>query len=159
MDLLFDGVYELNFVDTLAEAGAVCALALARALRARAVVVHAHDLAARTLSTIGVAGAAAGGVLGSSASSDEDLVGAAVVCNESPVTMRFDGELPRRSPARLAALGAPRTLVAVPAMAWGRCVAMIEILDADERVADRVASAAAYVAEHLAEFVSERAAA
>jgi len=158
MDLLFDGVYELNFVDTAIEAADVCARALAKALRARAVVIHAHDLVARTLRTIGTFGGPPE-LLGSSASSDDDLVGAAVICNERPVTMRFGGELPRVAPRRLEVVGAPRTLVAVPALAWGRCVAMIEIIDADERLADRVADSTAYVAERLAEFLSERAAA
>ena len=73
--------------------------------------------------------------------------------------MRFDGELPRLAPRRLELLGAPRTLVAVPAMAWGRCVAMIEIIDADERFAPRVADAAGYVAERLAAYLSGRLAA
>ena len=83
----------------------------------------------------------------------------AVICNQKPVTMRFDGELPRLAPRRLSMTGAPRTLVAVPAMAWGRCVAVIEIIDADERLANRVAYSGAYVAARLAEFMSQQAAA
>ena len=78
-------------------------------------------------------------MLGSSDGSEDDLVASAVICNEKAVTMRFDGELPRLAPRRLGMIGAPRTLVAVPAMAWGRCVAVIEIIDADERLASRVA--------------------
>lgn len=159
MDLLFDGVYEMNFVDTAVEAADMCAAALAKALRARAVVVHAHDLVRRELRAIGVHGASHTALLGSAAPSEDDLVASAVFCNEAPVTMRFDGELPRRAPGRLGVVGAPRTLVAVPAIAWGRCVAMIEVFDADERVAHRVADSAVYVAERFAEFLSERAAA
>ena len=56
-------------------------------------------------------------------------------------------------------LSAVALAVAVPAMAWGRCVAVIEIIDADERVASRVADSGAYVAERLAAFLSNRAAA
>lgn len=159
MDVLFDGVYEMNFVDTAVEAADVCAAALAKALRARAVVIHAHDLVRRELRTIGVHGASYSALFGSASPSEDDLVASAVFCNEAPVTMRFDGELPRRAPGRLGVVGAPRTLVAVPAMAWGRCVAMIEVFDADDSVAHRVADSAAYVAERLAEFLSERAAA
>ncbi len=91
--------------------------------------------------------------------SEDDLIASAVICNQAPVTMKFDGELPRLAPRRLALAGAPRTLVAVPALAWGRCVAMIEVIDAADDVAARVADSAAYVAERLAEFLSERAAA
>ncbi|MBX3190920.1 MAG: hypothetical protein KF819_28250 [Labilithrix sp.] len=156
-DLLFDVVYELNFVDTAWQAASVCAGALAAALRARAVVIHAHDLERRELRAIGVHGAL--DLLGSSEGAEDDLVASAVMCNEKPVTMKFDGELPRLAPRRLSVVGAPRTLVAVPAMAWGRCVAMIEIIDADDRYAARVADSASYVAERLAEFLSERAAA
>jgi len=159
MDVLFDGVYELNFVDTAVEAADVCASALAKALRARAVVVHAHDLVKRELRAIGVHGASFTELFGSAARSEDDLVASAVVCNEAPVTMRWDGELPRLAPRRFGIVGAPRTVVAVPAMAWGRCVAIIEVIDADERVAQRVADSTAYVAERLAEFLSERAAA
>ena len=98
-------------------------------------------------------------ILGTSGSSDDDLVAAAVICNEKAVTMRFDGELPRLAPRRLELIGAPRTLVAVPAMAWGRCVAMIEVIDADDRYAARVSDAAGYVAERLAAYLSGRRAA
>lgn len=159
MDVLFDGIYELNFVDTAVEAADVCAGALAKALRARAVVIHTHDLVAKQLRAIGVHGVSPSKILFSSEASEDDLVASAVICNQAPVTMRFDGELPKLAPQRLSHVGAPRTLVAVPALAWGRCVALIEVIDADDRVAHRVADSAAYVAERLAEFLSERAAA
>lgn len=159
MDVLFDGMYELNFVDTAVEAADVCAAALAKALRARAVVIHAHDLVHRQLRAIGVHGMSPSEVLFTAEPSEDDLIASAVICNQAPVTMKFDGELPRLAPRRLALAGAPRTLVAVPALAWGRCVAMIEVIDAADDVAARVADSAAYVAERLAEFLSERAAA
>ena len=44
-------------------------------------------------------------------------------------------------------------------MAWGRCIAMIEIVDADERFAARVTDAASYVAQRLAAYLSGRLAA
>lgn len=158
-EVLFEVMYALEHVESQWQAAAVCAEALARALGARSVVVHAHDLVGRELRVIGTHGEHAVEILGSSGPSDDDLVGSAVICNEKPVTMRFDGELPRLAPRRLALLGAPRTLVAVPAMAWGRCVAMIEIVDADERFASRVTDAASYVAERLAAYLSGRLAA
>jgi hypothetical protein len=159
-EALFEGMYDLVYADSPWQAARLCASALARALGARSVIVHAHDLATRELRAIGVHGDGEFDVLGSTDGSEDDLVASAVICNEKPVTMRFDGELPRLAPRRLGMIGgAPRTLVAVPAMAWGRCVAVIEIIDADERFASRVADSAAYVAERLAAFLSDRAAA
>ena len=158
-EALFDGMYELNYADSQWSAARLCATALGKALGARTVIVHAHDLATHELRAIGVHGEGEFDLLGSSDGSDDDLVASAVICNEKPVTMRFDGELPRLAPRRLGIIGAPRVVVAVPAMAWGRCVAVIEIIDADERLASRVADSAAYVAERLAEFLSHRVAA
>ncbi len=159
-EALFDGMYDLVYADSPWQAARLCASALGRALGARSVIVHAHDLVTRELRAIGVHGEGEFDVLGSTDASEDDLVASAVICNEKAVTMRFDGELPRLAPRRLGMIGgAPRTLVAVPAMAWGRCVAVIEIIDADERFAGRVADSAAYVAERLAAFLSDRAAA
>ncbi len=158
-EALFDGMYDLNYASSIWQAARLCASALGLALGARSVIVHAHDLSTRELRAIGVHGEGEFDVLGSSDGSDDDLVASAVICNQKAVTMQFDGELPRLAPRRLSMIGAPRTLVAVPAMAWGRCVAVIEIIDADERLASRVADSAAYVAERLAEFMSQQAAA
>ena len=135
----------------------MCAQTLARALGARAVVIHTHDLERRELKAIGAHGDADIEVIGTSSPSDDDLVASAVLCNQKSVTLTFDGDLPRLAPERLHAVGAPRSVVAVPAMAWGRCLAIIEVIDADERYDDRVADSAAYVAERLAEFLSENA--
>lgn len=158
-EALFDRMYELNYADSPWAAARLCATALGKALGARTVIVHAHDLATHELRAIGVHGEGEFDLLGSSDASDDDLVASAVICNEKPVTMRFDGELSRLAPRRLGLIGAPRVVVAVPAMVWGRCVAVIEIIDADERLASRVAGSAAYVAERLAEFLSDRVAA
>jgi hypothetical protein len=158
-EALFDGMYDLNYADSLWQAARLCATALGRALRARSVIVHAHDLSTHELRAVGVHGDGEFDLLGSTDGSEDDLVASAVICNEKAVTMRFDGELPRLAPRRLEMIGAPRTLVAVPAMAWGRCVAVIEIIDADVGLESRVADSAAYVASRLAEFMSEQAAA
>jgi hypothetical protein len=158
-DVLFDGLYELNFVQTLEDAATLCAASLGAALGARVVVVHAHDLTRRELRAVAAHGAEQCGVVGSTEPSDDDLVAAGAICNEAPITMRFDGELPRVAPRRLSAVGAPRTVLAVPAMAWGRCLGVIEVIDADERFAARAADAAMYVAERFAEFLSHRVAA
>ncbi len=159
LDVLFDGLYEIEFVDNAWQAADVCAATLARALGAKAVVVHAHDLVRRELRAIGVFGPGAHEVLGTIEPSEDDFVASAAICNQKPLSMKFDGELPRLAPARLGTLGAQRSLVAVPVLAWARCVALIEVVDADEIYETRVADAIAYVAERLAEFLSARAAA
>lgn len=158
-DMLFDGVYELNFVDTATEAASICADALGLALRARAVIVHTHDLATDALRVIAAYGDAPRSLLGSIAPGEEDLVASGVICNGRPVTMHFDGEVPASAPHRLALIEAPRVVVAVPAIVWGRCVAVIEVIDADEGHESHVADCATYVALHFAEFLSEREAA
>ena len=157
-DLIFDGIYGLTFARSMGEAAEMCAETLARALRARTVVIHTRDLVTGELRAIGAHGDADFDIIGSAEAGDDDLVASAVICNQKSVTMRFDGELPRIAPKRLHAVGAPRTVVAAPAMSWGRCVAIIEIIDADETFAARVADSAAYVADHFAQFVSAHAA-
>ena len=157
-DLIFDGMYGLTFARSTGEAAEMCAETLARALGARAVVIHTHDLVSRELRAIGAHGDGDFDIIGSAEASDDDLVAAAVICNQRSVTMKFDGELPRLAPKRLHAVGAPRTVVAAPAMSWGRCLAIIEVIDADERYAARVADSAAYVADHFAQFLCAHAA-
>ena len=156
-DILFDAVYELNFASSAWEAAGMCAETLARALNARTVVIHAHDLERRELKAIGASGDGDFEIMGTSESAEDDLVASAVLCNQKSVTMKFDGDLPRMAPSRLHSVGAPRSVVAVPAMAWGRCLAIIEVIDADERYDERVADSAAYVAQRLAEFLAENA--
>lgn len=158
-DLLFDVLYELNFVHTATNAATVCAEALARALGARAVLVHMHDVDQGDIRIIGVHGPRTMALVNTTEKIDDDLVGAPVSCNAKPVTMTFDGELPRSAPRRLRVIGVNRNLVAVPAMIWNRLVAMIEVIDPDERLASRAADAASYVAKRLAEYLIERAAA
>lgn len=157
-DAIFDGVYGLSFARSSAEAASMCAETLARALKARAVVVHTHDLESGELRAIGTHGDGDFDILGTSEPSEDDLVASAVIVNQRSVTMRFDGSLPGIAPKRLHHVGAPRTVVAAPAIAWGRCLAIVEVFDADERFAGRVADSATYVADHLAQFLSARAA-
>jgi hypothetical protein len=151
-------MYGLTFARSTGEAAELCAETLAKALGARAVVIHRHDLMSRELRAIGAHGDGDFDIIGSAEPSDDDLVASAVICNQKSVTMRFDGELPRVAPKRLHHVGAPRTVVAAPAMSWGRCVAIVEVIDADERFAARVADSAAYVAEHFAQFLALHAA-
>jgi hypothetical protein len=159
LDILFDAVYELEFADSPESAALVCAKALQDALLAKAVVVHSHHLTRREIRVIGAVGPSASQVLGTVEPGEDDFVASTAICNGKPLTMTFHGELPRLAPARLSTLSASRSLVAVPILAWNRCVALIEVIDADDDYASRVADAVAYVGERLAEFLAERAAA
>lgn len=152
-ELLFEGVYNLAFAKSAGEAAEMCAETLAKALGARAVVIHRHDLASNELRAIGAIGDGDFDIIGTATATDDDLVASAVICNQQSVTMRFDGELPRIAPKRLHHVGAPRSVVAAPAMSWGRCLAIVEVIDADERYAAKVADSAAYVADRLAQFL------
>jgi hypothetical protein len=148
-DAIFDGLYGLSFARSTSEAAEVCASTLGKALRARSILVHTHDLRTRELRAIAAYGEGDFDIVGLAELSDDDLVASAVICNQRATTMRFDGELPRLAPKRLHLVGAPRALVAVPALSWGRCLAIIEVIDADERFAPRVVDAALYVAEEF----------
>jgi hypothetical protein len=157
-DIVFDGMYGLAFAKSAGEAAEMCAETLAKALGARAVVIHRHDLSSRELRAIGAHGDGDFDIIGSAEVSEDDLVASAVICNQKSVTMKFDGELPAVAPKRLHHVGSPKTVVAAPAMSWGRCLAIVEVIDADERYAARVADSATYVAEQLARFLLQHAA-
>jgi hypothetical protein len=158
-DLLFDLLSELELVATATNAATVCAEALARALAARAVLVHMHDAEDGALRVIGAHGPQTTALVHTTEVVDDDLVASPVSMNAKAVTMTFDGELPRSAPRRLRVVGVDRNVVAVPAMVWNRFVAMIEVIDPGEHLAPRAADAASYVAKRLAEYLADRAAA
>lgn len=158
-DILFDVLCELEFADTAKGAAQMCADGLARALGARAVIIHMHDDGHSELRTLAAHGPRTAALVGSTEPSEDDFIGGAVLCNGKPVSMSFDGELPMLAPRRLKVIGVNRSVVAVPAMIWKRCVAIIEVVDADERYAPRTSDAASYVAKRLAEYLVQRAAA
>jgi hypothetical protein len=129
-----------------------CARILAEALRAHAVVIHQHDGGRREIRSIGVHGPHAGDVLGMTANVDDDIVATAVLANEKPLVLRFDGALPRFLPERHGLLGTSRSLTAFPVVGMAGCVGIIEVvgvaeewqqgvLDACELVTGRLASA------------------
>ena len=159
IDAVREAVGELEFFATPWQAAGVCAAALAKALRAGAVLVHLYDAKRRELRTIAVEVARPHDLLGSTAAADDDLVASAVTVNKKPMTLRFDGGLPRSAPARLRTVDAKRSLVAVPAIASGACVAVIEVVDATDPNAKALQEACAFVAERLAKFLASRRAA
>jgi hypothetical protein len=148
---------DLESARTAWQAAGVCASSLANALGARAVMIHLHDPGAGEIRIIGVEGPNAHELLGSVTPSGDDFILTTLLANRRPTVMRFDGELPRVAPGRLSVVGAAESLVATPVVASGECIAVVEIVDADERVGDRVKDACDVVAERLAAAIAARA--
>jgi hypothetical protein len=133
-----------------------CVSAMAEALEARAVVIHQHDASRDEIRSIGVHGPNSGDLLGTTMKADDDFVVTAVLTNETPLTMRLDGALPRFLSDRHRLLGTSRSLVAFPVVASGRCLAIIEVLDASEGREPRVAEACELVARRLVSALDAR---
>lgn len=165
MTVLREDIGDLEQLGTSWQVAALCAAALGKATAARAVFVHAHELRARTSRVIGVFGTKAHNLLGGVQAIDDDFVASSLVSRGEPMTMRFEGALPRLAAARLRVVGASCSLVAVPLMSSGACVGMLEVVDAVDAVeasaanASRSLDACRYVAEQLARFLAARAAA
>ncbi len=129
------------------QAAQTCASAVAETLGARAVLVLSLIDAESKLRVIGASGSNASDHLGETISSD-DFIASAVVFNERSVVLTFDDGAPS-GPARLRALGARASLIAVPIMAGGACVGVIEVVDATGHEGHAVGSV-----EHLARFLA-----
>ena len=64
---------------------------------------------------------------------DDDFVAINVLTSRAMMRVRVDGELPGHAPLRLRALATSREIVAVPVMSGADCVAIIELVDTNER--------------------------
>lgn len=136
------------------QAASVGAALLGGVLRARAVVVHAYDSASGMLRIIGADGLGIE-LLGASCRADDDLVGSTILGNERLLKLRFEDGVPRSAPERLREMGAKRSLLAVPVVdAAAGCVAIIEVVDADETL--DAAGACARAASALARCIGPR---
>jgi hypothetical protein len=129
------------------EAARTCAGLVCEGLRAKAVLVFVSLESESKLRVIGAAGASASDFLGETIASD-DLIASAVLFNERTIVLTFDGH-PPTSPSRLRELDARSMFVAVPIMAGGRCVGVIEVVDPDASRGHAVGTT-----EHLARFVA-----
>jgi hypothetical protein len=116
---------ELESAKTSWDAAATCARLVCEALGARAVLVLSFS--EETLRVIGAAGANATDLLGETIAPD-DFISEAVLYNLRSLVLTFDDELPA-APARLRELDARSSLVAVPIIAEGRCVGVIEVVN------------------------------
>lgn len=131
------------------QAARVGAALLGGMLGARAVVIHAYDRASGMLRIIGADGLGSD-LLGESCRADDDLVGSTILGNERVLKLRFEDGVPRSAPERLRQMGAERSLLAVPVVDLSGCVAIIEVVDADEALVGHVAGACERAAKALA---------
>lgn len=136
------------------QVGSGAAIAIARMLDARGVVIHHHDRQRRLIRIIGVEGRNAVELLGGACVTDDDYVATAVLSSGRPLALRLRDELPWFAPPRFGELGASRSIVALPIMSGAGCVAIIEIVDADERREASIADVCDLVTEQLLRVLS-----
>jgi hypothetical protein len=103
----------------------------------------------RELRIIGVDGPKTDELLGSVSNVDEDFIGTNVLASGTKMRVRVDGALPELSPPRLRVLGTSRSIVAVPVMSGDTCVALIELVDVDERCEALVSEVCELLGEQL----------
>lgn len=154
LEVAREAIGELGYLATAAQAASVCAAAVAKALGARAVIIHTHDPRTSEIRIVGAAGAKSAALVGAAALVEDDFVASTVVWNKKPMKMFIDGTLPRVAPERMRAVGASRSLVAAPASAKGDVLAMIEVVDPEEKVAAKVEAVVDYAAKALAAFLA-----
>jgi hypothetical protein len=154
--ILFDAADDLENARTVREAADICAVALTAALRARAVIVHQHHLSRAELVKIAVCGVRAHDLIDTCASATTDTIAAAVVSERRPFRTRLTERRPSMLGPRFAVVGASRSIVAVPVVAWDRCVAIIEVIDADERWEFLAAAAAVFLGTRFADVLRHR---
>jgi hypothetical protein len=150
---LREDVGDLELLGGSWQAAAFSAAVLSKAVHARAVIIHVVDEATSKLRIIGVKGSNTNDLLGVIAEIDDDFVGSTVATNRQPLTMTFDGDLPRVLPSRFTTVGAKTSLVAAPVIADGRCIAWIEVIDA---TSGSVTEACAIVTQRLSSLLVKR---
>lgn len=146
---MLESINRIRASSTAWQVAAGCAAVMARTLDARGVIIHAHDPRARELRIIGVDGPNTEGLLGSVAHADEDFVAINVLASGGTTRVRVDGKLPELTPQRLRAVGTARSIVAVPIMSAAGCVAIVELVDVDERCEQIITDVCDLLSEQL----------
>jgi hypothetical protein len=146
---LIETIREVEGARTAWQAARAAAVAITNALRARAVIIHQHDLRTGELRIIGVDGPDGEELLGTSAPAGEDVVVRAAVSTRKPMVVRLDPKTPCPLPHRIAVVGVTRTVIAVPAVGARGCAAVIEIVDAEARREANLMDVCALVIEPL----------
>jgi hypothetical protein len=138
------------------QAADVVASALARALGARAVIVHTMSPDATSSRIIGVHGARTQDLLGSTEAGPDDVVLGTLRGTGKVATMRFQAHrLPRAIPARFRLVGATAALVAFPVMIGSSWLGVVEVVDPN-RVDDRALRQGRAIATRFSEYLSTR---
>jgi hypothetical protein len=135
------------------DAASTCARIVCEALSARAVLVLSFLAPEQMLHVIGAAGPNAMDLLGESIAPD-DFISGAVLYDLRSLVLTFDDE-PPANPARLRALDARTSLIAIPIIADGRCVGVIEVVN-PETHEGHVVGAIEHLARGLAPFLMRR---
>ena len=151
---LLESINKIRAASTAWQVAAGCAAVMAKTLDARGVLIHRYDEAARELRIIGVDGADTEELLGSVASVEDDFIAVNVLASGARMKVRVNGELPELSPRRLRALGASRSIVAVPIMGAGGCVAIVELVDVDEGCEPIISEVCELLSEQLLRVLS-----
>jgi hypothetical protein len=146
---LLESINKIRAAKAAWEVAGGCANVIARTLDARGVIIHACDERARELRVIGVDGADAAELLGSVGHIDEDFIAMNVLASGRKMKVCVDGELPELTPKRLRALGTSRSIVAIPIMGARGCVAILEIVDVDERCESIISEVCELLGEQL----------
>jgi hypothetical protein len=125
--VLATGLRRIERASTSWEAATITTEVLATTLKARTVLVLAHNEPKSELRIIGAAGAGAMDLLAQTVSTD-DFISSAVLMNERSLALSLDADLPR-DPERLHTIGVESSLIAVPVISDGTCAGIIEVFD------------------------------
>lgn len=155
-ELLFESMGDLPLFETPLEAASFCLNEIMRVMRGRAALVHLLDMPTGDFVCICAMGSRASSLLGSRVTDDWMIEGAA--SRGAPLAMEYEGEASASPRPRHAFFGDPWNVIVVPVLLRGRCVAVIELVDAvdDSALSTDGLHALGYVAERLSAFLAER---
>lgn len=154
LDLLFDAMQDLPFLETALEASAFCLASALRVLPSRAGMVHLYDINTREFITVYAQGEHTEKLLMTRTPETCPLLSAALKKRRA-MSVRYDrGGSPQ---VRHAFYGPPRSVLIAPAMVDGRYLAVIELIDPmqDGVFDERAENAISYVADRFAEFLAQ----
>ena len=154
IDLLFDAMQDLPFLETALEASAFCLSSVLRVLPSRGGMVHLYDINTREFITVSAQGDHTEKLLVARTPESCPLF-AAALGKRRAMAFRYDrGGSPQ---VRHTFFGPPRSVLAAPAMVDGRYLAVIELVDPmqDGVFDERAENAMSYVADRFAEFLAQ----
>lgn len=124
-------------------------VAMTTTLRTRASILHHYDARTHYLRVIGADGPRTDGLLGRVFDAEDDFITSTVLSNGCAMRVRLDGELPRFVPSRIRDVAPARSIFASPLLGADGCVAILELVDVDERRAAYLPDACELVRDRL----------